>query len=137
MISVNSISRFLFIASCVILITPNSKALLLGSFIGCNSFGCRISALENDVAQLKQQMARLSPNGFGNTNTNGMMQPFGNQNGMNQMQGQQNQQGATNQGGQQQHTDPARVSFAMDYPQMNQQNTLRRNSNYPAITSQF
>ena len=141
-------TKLIVLASCLaVMIPPRSDALLLGNFIGCNSFGCRISALESDVAQLKQQVARMaSP--LGTQGAQGMqdannfrpnnLQPF-NQNNLNPMQqnqqgqqGQQAQQGQLNQNGQQQNGQPQTkelVNFALDYPIGNSQN-LRRSSGY-------
>lgn len=99
-ISSQLIARLILVAACFALIDRKSDALFLGNIIGCNSFGCRISALEADVGQLKQQVARL-------TGTTGDMQnpyrnpqnQFGTQMGMNQLGGLQTNQGQP--GGQQ------------------------------------
>lgn len=143
----NSQAKLIIVASCLAALIPQkpSDALLLGNFISCNSFGCRLSALESDVAQLKVQIARLTDpqgmQGMNNYRPNGML-PY-NQNGMNNQQGQNqllpnNQQQGTNQqqgGNQQQGTNQqgdggnTRVNYAPDYPVMNSQN-LRRTSGY-------
>lgn len=109
------ISRVILVACCLALIDKRSNALFLGNFIGCNSFGCRIAALEQDVGQLKQQVVRLS----GGNPMNFQQQPY-NQNqmqqGMNQLPNQFNQNGQQQQQGvqpqqqgqqQQQGTNPA------------------------------
>lgn len=138
--------KCLLFASCLAIIMSHksSEALLLGSFIGCNSFHCRISALESDVAQLKQQVARLDPSGsLNNFQRPTNMLPF-NQNGMNnlnqqqqgnQMSNMQQQNGQMPNGNQQQQGGAAQIdpsgqnvravnSFS-DYPAINNQN-LRR-----------
>lgn len=132
MLSFSLITRFVVIAICVVLVTPNSRALLLGSFIGCNSFGCRLTSLENDVAQLKQQVARFSdPHGHMVPNSNarpsGMLQQFGGQNGVNPQGQNQQQQGGQQEGG----SSGQQVRYALDFP-VNQQ-TLRRNPSYPTV----
>lgn len=123
--------------------------MLLGNLIGCNSFGCRISALENDVSLLKQQVARMSgdPSGMMHNGMSGFRPANYNQYGQNQgtynqQQGQQGQSGQQQgqqgqQGQQQQNTSGGgggnqRVNqFAPDYQAFNQQQGLRRVPGYP------
>jgi len=130
---------------CLALTNNSCSALFLGNLIGCNSFGCRLAALESDVSLLKQQVARLSGGSSGNTvNPNsinnfrpsaqdpynqGMMGPlnqgqlgqFGGSNGQLQSQLPQPQQESQN--------NSPRVNYANltpDYQQPQQQQQLRR-----------
>lgn len=75
----------LTLACCLALLIETSEALLLGNLIGCSSFGCRLTALESDVAHLKQQVARMDPSGMiNNYRPNNMLpinRPINNQQG--------------------------------------------------------
>lgn len=95
-LSFKALTRIFVVTCCLALIDRRSDALLLGNFIGCNSFGCRLTALENDVNVLKQQVARLNDP---NMHTMNNFRPAGT-GGFNQNQGLFNQ-GSTNQSGQQ------------------------------------
>ena len=124
-------------ACCMALtVCQPSDCLLLSSFKGCATLGCRVQALEQDVALLKSQVARMSDP---NMNTNNNYRPnqfnqqpnnqgnFGNQGGMNQ---QVNPSGNMQQNGQQQGGN--RVNYALDFP-----NQLQRVPGYPtALTDQ-
>lgn len=90
-------AKVIMVACCLALIDKQSNAFLLANFIGCNSFGCRISALEQDVGQLKQQVMRLS--GGGMNGMNGYQQP-------NTMPYNQNQMMNQNGGGMNQQLQP-------------------------------
>lgn len=143
-INTQFLTKILLLVSCLALLDRRSDALLLGNLIGCNSFGCRLSALETEVGHLKQQVARMSDNSHNQMLLpNNQMQPYNqahtnqnqlpNQSSLNQQGGttpnqqQQNQQGGTTNNGQ------PRVNFAnllQDYPQANQQQLLRRVADY-------
>lgn len=146
------ITRVVLLVSCLALLDRKSDALLLGNLIGCNSFGCRLTALENEVSHLKQQVARMSDNNLHHMNN--QMQPY-NQQQTNQLpnQGLLNQQGGNNlpnqlNGGNNQNqqqnsggsTTGPRVNFAnmlQDYP-ANQQQLLRRVADYQnGLSNQF
>lgn len=120
-------TRVILAACCLALIDKRSSALFLGNFIGCNTLGCRISLLEQDVSQLKQQVMRLSAgNGMNFQQPNSMpynQNQMSNQQGMNQLPNQFNQNGqqSNQQGNQQQGTNPTtRQTYANmpgEYPQ--------------------
>lgn len=139
---------------CLAFIVRISDALFLGNIIGCNSINCRLSSLESDVNQLKQQVARISGGGVNNMNTginsfrpNGMSNQgqfnqgqMGSNTGQlpNQQQGQmQNQQGsATNQQAEGTNNRVTYSNLAPDYDPANQQ-PLRRVPNYQQLSNQF
>lgn len=140
----------------ITLLDRKSDAFLIGNLIGCNSFGCRLTNLENEVSQLKQQVVRLgSDSGLGMNNgmnsNNGMNQFRPNQN-PNQLGGlNSNLQGSglpntngnlNNQANQNQNQNQPnnRVNFAnYEYPTNN--NELRRVQSYPPgnqqVSNQF
>lgn len=149
--SIKMVSKIALILSCLALADrKSSDALLLGNLIGCNSFGCRISALESDVSILKQQVARLSGDqsisngGLNNFRPNMNQNPYNNQ--MNQLNPNQLNPNQLNQNAQMQNQDTftnnnssPRVNYANylpDYP-INQQQ-LRRNNGYQnGLNNQF
>lgn len=113
-------------ACCVALSCKTSNGLLLSNIIGCNSFHCRLSLLESDVAQLKQQMARMSGteyssnNNFRPNNNNNM---GGSGSGTNN-QGDANSNTQPNSNNNQQGNTNNRVSYANllnEYNQLGQQ----------------
>lgn len=142
--------------TCLVLINHiSANSMLLGNLIGCNSFGCRIAALENDVNLLKQQVNRLNndptmsqggmtnfrPNSYNQYGQNQQNQGTNfnqqSQQGLQGQLGQQSFQGLQDQRGQQgqQQNDSQggnRVNqFAPDYQSYNQQQALRRVPGYP------
>jgi len=142
MLRIQSVAKSVVLVVCLCLVAPNSSAMLLGNLIGCNSFGCRLAALENDVAQLKQQVSRLGGS-YGQPGSNfgqgGMMQrPNGGQpqmGGGQNMNPNMNQQGQMQGGGNMLREGENKVSNAVNY-QLNHQNHLMRNPSYP-IANQF
>lgn len=117
LLSVQLVAKILLVVGCVALVNRKSDAFLLGNIIGCNSFGCRLTNLENEVNHLKNQVNRMQMNsptqGFNNGNNNNNANPNQGYNGLNnnnQMNGsqlpqqqQQQQQGTANNGQQQQN----------------------------------
>lgn len=64
------IAKILTVSTCLMLLNSlEADSLLLNNLVGCNTFGCRISKLENDVALL---MGRVFPNGPPQLNQNGL-----------------------------------------------------------------
>lgn len=135
------LTKIIILVSCLVVLDKRSDALLLGNLIGCNSFNCRLTALETEVSHLKQQVARMSDQSH-MLHTNNQMQPYNNQNqlpnqGLNQLPNQQgnnnpNQQQQQQQNNQGSSTNGPRVNYAnmlQDYP-ANQQQLLRRVADY-------
>lgn len=95
------LAKILLVCGCLASVHRKSDAL----FFGCNSFGCRIAALEADVNQLKQQVARITgDNQYRTTmvpmpmnpNQGGVSPNQQNQQGQMMNQNQQNQQNQQN-----------------------------------------
>lgn len=135
------LAKIVLLVSCLALLDRRSDALLLGNLIGCNSFGCRLTNLETEVAHLKQQVARMSDQ----SHMNNQMLPYNqhnnqlpNQSLLNQQGTHSNQLNGGNNPNQQQQQNPGgstsgpRVNYAnllQDYP-ANQQQMLRRVADY-------
>lgn len=139
----NSFYQIFIVVSCLALINRGSNAFLLGNIIGCNSFGCRLAALETEVNQLKNQVQRLQFNKDGMNNNQNGMNDFNNNQGMNNnrpmnnnQQQNQNQQPNQSNGQQQQGTasmmspnELNRVYGNLPLLDYNQQAMRRTNSN--------
>lgn len=155
--SLNSrfLAKIVLLVSCLALLDRRSDALLLGNLIGCNSFGCRLTNLETEVAHLKQQVARMGDHGQMNNQHQNQMLPYNQHQNQNQLPNQSllNQQGTNsnqlnggNTPNQQQQQNPGgsssgpRVNYAnllQDYP-VNQQQMLRRVADYQnGLSNQF
>lgn len=129
LISFNLLVKIILVGGCLALVQRKpSDALLLSNLMGCNSIGCRLSALENDVAQLKQQVARLDPSGMVRPNNmQNMNQPFNPNMNQNMLPNQGGQGSQQQQNSNQQNAN--RVNYANpEYPT----DQLRRvSANYP------
>lgn len=148
-----NVARVLLVLSFLALVDKRSDALLLGNLIGCGSLGCRLTALESDVAQLKQQVNRLehphtnhgmhsnyrpvnNPYGQMNPLSNMLNQGANGASGMNGSGGasnqQQGQQVQPTQPGANTSSTPPRVNafsnLMPEYP-LNQQQVRRNNDN--------
>lgn len=154
--------KIALVACCLALVGKRSDALLLGNLIGCNSFGCRLSALESDVSQLKQQVLRLSdpnmshlnnfhpmyPNGQMNPNQSSNLNQGGqlnqgqlnpNQNQLNPNQGQLNNNNLQQQQpGNQNNANRVNYANNLDSEYQQQQQLVRRNNQYQnGLNNQF
>jgi hypothetical protein len=113
----HSATRRLLMAACLAVLVASSEALLIGNFIGCNSFGCRLSALESDVAQLKQTVSQISSRlNLAGGSMNFQQLPYNQQNPSG-MGGMGNQQ----QGGQMSNFNPNNMNQQQQRPQQQQQ----------------